>query len=147
MSRLTFGFVENIAPDDAKVLTDGLLAHADQAGFTERPHNLAILVRDDTGVIRAGLMGNTNHRECYINVVWAQDSERAKGLGRKLMGMAEAEATRRGCRVINLFSMSYGAPGFYAKLGYSELGRVEGLGDQHNLTRFWLGKKLAEQSS
>ena len=63
------------------------------------------------------------------------------------MGMAEAEALRRGCRAINLFTMSYGAPGFYAKLGHRELGRVDGLGDHNDITRFWLGKKLAERPS
>jgi ribosomal protein S18 acetylase RimI-like enzyme len=45
-------------------------------------------------------------------------SLRGRGLARRLMAEAEAEALRRGCRQLVVATFSFQAPEFYRKLGF-----------------------------
>lgn len=50
------------------------------------------------------------------------DDHRHDGLGTRLVEAAENEAARRGCVVVRVNSHTFQAPGFYAALGYSQIG-------------------------
>jgi GNAT superfamily N-acetyltransferase len=96
------------------------------AGEDER--QLAIFVKDADGVIRAGVYGLTWGGCCELLHLWVQPAERGHGIGTRLLDAAEAEATRRGCRQIVLFTHAANSGrdgGRYTRRGYEQVGRVD----------------------
>lgn len=111
-----------------------------QAGYVDsRP--LAVLVCDPvTGDVVGGLLGKTSLGLFFIDLVFLPDMTRGKGVGSEMMRLAEAEAMRRGCTTVVLFTIWFQAPDFYARLGYQEVGRIEC--DPPGHTRVCMSKRL-----
>jgi GNAT superfamily N-acetyltransferase len=93
---------------------------------------LSVAVRGDDGDLRAGLYGWTWSGCGYIDLLWVRDDQRVRGLGAGLLAAAEAEIRRRGCDRVALNTHSFQAPGFYARLGYTECGRTPGYPHGHD---------------
>ena len=87
---------------------------------------LAIFVRDEAGELMAGLHGWTWGRTGFVRTLWVREDLRGRGLGARLLGKAEQEAARRGCREVQLDTNSYQAPGFYRRQGYQQIGELPG---------------------
>jgi ribosomal protein S18 acetylase RimI-like enzyme len=104
---------------------------------------LALVVRDANGRCVAGALGHTWGGTCEIKTLWVDAPLRHSGLGRALMLRAIAEAERRGCTQVLLSTHSFQAPGFYAKLGFSEVSRVENYPRGH--AQILLVKALTER--
>ena len=105
----------------------------------QRP--LALLVRDPvTGDVVGGLNGRTSRGMLFIDVFFLPDAMRGQGLGAKLLGMAEEEGRRRGCRNGLLHTNSFQAPGFYRKHGWREFGSFPS--DPPGTSRIFLCKEL-----
>jgi GNAT superfamily N-acetyltransferase len=79
---------------------------------------LGVFLRDESNNIVAGAAGHTWGETCELRQVWVAASVRGRGLGRRLIAEAEAEAVRRGCRQLVLTTHSFQAPDFYRKLGF-----------------------------
>lgn len=96
-----------------------------QAGYRDaRP--LAVLVCDpDSREVIGGLLGRTSMGLLFIDRFFLPESLRKHGLGRRIIRTAEEEGARRGCSRAVLFTVTFQAPGFYARQGYHELGRIE----------------------
>ncbi len=76
---------------------------------------LAIFVKDGEGRIIAGICGNT-WGGCEIRQFWVEEARRKQWLGtRPLLGAAENEARRRGCRQVAVMTFMFQAPAFYAQ--------------------------------
>ena len=75
--------------------------------------------------IVAGLGGETYSGWLFIRYLWVSDALRGKGIGRELMGSAEARALERGCHSAWVDTFSFQAPGFYPKLGYQVFGELD----------------------
>ncbi len=106
------------APADVDALEDILIAFNYQAtGYTDG-QLLAIFLRDSAGQLQAGLSGFTWGGYGMVQWLWVREDLRGQGVGSALLARAEAEALRRGCRVMDLDTHSFQAPGFYQKLGY-----------------------------
>lgn len=95
-----------------------------------------VRVTDDAGELVAGLSGWTWGTSAGIGMVWVRDGSRAEGWGGRLLAAAERVARERGCERMHVSSFTFQAPGFYARHGYVETGRTEGIptpasGDVH----------------
>ncbi len=73
-------------------------------------------------------------------MVWIREDARHKGLGKSMLETAEAEARSRSCAQIVLSTHSFQAPGFYRKLGFSEVCRVRDF--PRGYDQIWLVKRL-----
>ncbi len=120
----------------------GLLAFNEaQAGpgsFASRP--LSVLLRDEAGAVLGGLVGRSYSGWLYVELFHIPEAHRRVGLGREMLTLAEREAVARGCVGVRLETYSFQAPGFYARMGYSVVGRLRDCPPGH--TRFSLAKRL-----
>ena len=96
-----------------------------------------LFVRDATGLIRGGLLGEIWGGWLHVTDLWIEESLRGGGLGRSLMEAAEQEARDEGCRYVHLDSHSFQAPDFYKKLGYEEFGRLKDSPLRHEQVFLW----------
>jgi len=77
---------------------------------------------DGDGELVAGIDGFTWGGYAMIEWLWVAETGRGRGLGRRLVALAEDEARARGCAVVRVNTHTFQAPEFYRKLGYDEIG-------------------------
>ena len=97
--------------------------------WSNRPQSeaaLQVYALDEEGSVVGGLTGQTNEIPEWleISVMWVAEDRRGRGMGRRLMELAEEEAKRRGCLYARLASSEYQAPDFYCKAGYRLYGEL-----------------------
>lgn len=130
------------APDRRDV--DSLKDHIDTFNVEETQihdfKELAVFLRDPAGQMLAGLYAYTWGGCLDIKLVWVREDARGRGLGSSLMRAAEREGIARGCHVAMLATHSFQAPDFYKKLGYDEIGVLDGYPLRHQ--KFFLKKAL-----
>jgi GNAT superfamily N-acetyltransferase len=110
---------------DESVIQTGLSDYNEQkAGYRDwRP--VAALLRDpDTGETLGGMIGRTSYGLLFIDLVYLPETLRGQDIGGKLLEMIEQEGRQRGCQSAFLFTITYQAPGFYARHGWTEFGRI-----------------------
>ncbi len=132
------------APDAqaTAVIEDGLSRYnKEQTGYSDsRP--LAVLVSNpDTHDVVGGILGRTSLGLCFLDLVFLPDALRGQDIGSRVMAEAEAEAKRRGCRSVVLYTISFQAPGFYEKRGYRVFGKIDC--DPPGTSRIFMVKDLA----
>jgi ribosomal protein S18 acetylase RimI-like enzyme len=125
---------------DVAVLSEGLSQHSLSQAFPYHHQPLAIFIRNPQGEIVGGLSGAMVWGWLHISLFWLAAELRGKGLGRRLIEMAEAEALARGCRYAHLDTFSFQALGFYQKLGYEVFAELEDYPE--NARRYYLKKPL-----
>jgi ribosomal protein S18 acetylase RimI-like enzyme len=86
---------------------------------------LALSLRDETGAIVGGLLGELKWEWLYVELLWIDERHRGAGYGEELITAAEAAAREHGARGVYVSTMSLQAPDFYPRLGYRECGRME----------------------
>lgn len=134
------------APDEAmrQAIVQPLVRfNEEQSGRAEDYRPLAVLISDpDAGIIFGGLWGSSNFTQLHIDLLYVPDALRGMGVGGAVVGQAEAEAVRRGCRGVWLDTYSFQARGFYERLGYRVFGTFEDYLPGHD--RFFLKKALSQ---
>jgi GNAT superfamily N-acetyltransferase len=112
------------------------------AGRAEDYRRLAILLSDPgTGEVLGGLWGEAMYSHLHVDLLFIPEPLRRTGIGRRLMGDAEAEAIRRLCRGAWLDTYSFQARGFYERLGYAVFGTIEDYPPGHR--RLFMKKDFA----
>ena len=125
--------------DRARVI-DGTRAH-NSLHMPKDVESLCVFDRLESGEIVAGLTGKTYWNYLDIGYLWVDECFRKEGRATAIMKAAEAEALRRGCENVLLDTYSFQALGFYKKLGYREVGDLEGFSGEQ--TRHYLHKKIS----
>ena len=101
--------------------------------------SVGIFVRDDSGAIRAGLIGYVYAQWLFVNLLWVHADFRRSGIGSGLLAEAERRAIALGCHSSHLDTFSFQGPEFYPKFGYREFGRIDYPPDHQ---RIFLEKRL-----
>ena len=94
----------------------------EQSGV-ERDCSLTVMMTDEAGEIVAGVLGDAFLGCMCVYRLWVEQQWRGKGLGSRLMALAQEQAREVGCSTIQLDTFDFQAPRFYEKLGFEELGR------------------------
>ena len=126
--------------EDIAALGAGLHAfNMERVGYSDFK-GLTLLLRDADGAVCGGLVGNSYWNWLYVDTLWVAEASRGEGYGAKLLGEAEAEAIRRGCKNVYLDTFDFQAPEFYKNQGYKVFGELPDFADGH--TRYFLTKRL-----
>jgi N-acylglucosamine-6-phosphate 2-epimerase len=102
-------------------------------------------VLDGRARLVAGLVGTarfwwTGRGGLEIEELWVDEPLRGRGYGRRLVARVEDEARRRGCVFAHVRTFSFQARGFYERLGYRVVGRLDEYAP--GVTLYWLKKDL-----
>lgn len=87
-----------------------------------------------------GLSAKVGREWVFVELLALSDAARGKGIGTQLIGQVEALASERGKTGIWLDTYSFQAPGFYEKLGYTEIGHITDYPTGH--ARHFFAKRL-----
>jgi GNAT superfamily N-acetyltransferase len=96
----------------------------EQSGISDaRP--LAVILKDpDGGETRGGAIGRTSLGLLFVDLFFVPQTLRGAGLGTRILRMFEDEGRRRGCRSAMLYTISFQAPEFYARNGWTKFGEI-----------------------
>ncbi|WP_431284814.1 GNAT family N-acetyltransferase [Humitalea sp. 24SJ18S-53] len=125
-------------PAEAEILA-GLIAHNAEATGSGQRHPLLLALRDDAGALIGGLKAEVVHGWLFVDNLWIAAAGRGRGQGAALMARAEAAGRALGAVGGHLYTSTFQAPGFYEKLGYREIGRLQGRPAGHD--RIWMAKR------
>ncbi|MGE7951281.1 GNAT family N-acetyltransferase [Lysinibacillus xylanilyticus] len=103
--------------------------------------NISFILRDEGGKILGGISGTIFWYNLHIDYLWVDELLRGKGYGKKLLNCIENIARENRCKLIQLDTFSFQAPGFYQKNGYEIVGVVEEHPNKEN-QQYYLKKKL-----
>lgn len=130
------------APADIAVISDALdRFNTEHTAIADR-RALAVLVRDPaTRQVVGGLTGRTSLGLFFLDLFYLPPQLRGGGLGTQILAQAENEAHARGCRRAVLYTITFQAPAFYEKHGWTRLGEVPC--DPTGTSRVFMTKELA----
>ena len=129
-------------PADVAILEDRVIAATVRATGHADARELAVLLRDEDGSLRAGVYGWTWGGCCELQYLWVDEPWTGRGVGRALVAAAESEARRRGCGQVVLFTFDSQAGSLYPRLGYELVGSVAGY--PAGGTAHWFQKRLVD---
>ena len=125
MSELTVSVTETPSPDDLEVIGGGLAAFNEaDVGPADRKA-LAVVVRDSSGSIAAGISGYTAWGWLYVQWLWVAEARRGEGLAGRMLAVAEEEARTRGCHAAYIDTFSSVALKTYQRVGYVPFGALD----------------------
>jgi ribosomal protein S18 acetylase RimI-like enzyme len=127
-------FSEKASAEDLATIDRGINEHLESIFDSVQRGSLVYMARDKLSNAAGGVSGYWSSLGwLYINSLWVDEIHRGSGLGRRLMGLIESEAVRRGCKYAYLNTMSFQAPGFYKKLGYTVFGKLDDFPGENSL--------------
>lgn len=141
ISALSVSIVEGGEDPGNNVILDGLRTWNEaRLGRSARPVPLSVFVRDDTGNVVGGLIGQMLFAWLYVDKLWLPEALRGTGMGSTVLGEAERHAIARGCRWAHLQTLEHQALPFYERRGYAVFGVLEGY--PPGSRRYYLRKTL-----
>ena len=132
-------FEDRPSREDREVIENGLGEYNKPFLRDSTFASVGIFVRDDSGAVRAGLVGYVYAEWLFVNLLWVHADLRRSGIGSGLLAEAERRAIALGCHSAHLDTFSFQGPEFYPKFGYREFGRLDYPPDHQ---RIFLKKQL-----
>lgn len=93
---------------------------------------MSFIVRSDGGEIIGGLTATGFWRHLHIDFLWVDPAWRGKRIAEKLMAQAEVYARSKGHRLMIVDTLSFQAPEFYKKQGFTEFGVLADFPEGHS---------------
>lgn len=140
IAGLTIGFEPDAGQKNIGPVHEGLIVYNRRVLGDERYEPIRLIARDGEGQIAGGLLGDLYFNWLYIAILWVRDDMRGRGVGSRLMALAEEYAVRQGRTHVHVDTFDFQAPDFYRRLGYTLLGELGPYGDGH--TRYYFQKAL-----
>ncbi len=106
-----------------------------------RPEDFGLAVRDEGGVVVAGLIASCIWEWLHINIIWVSDELRGQGYGSSLLMAAEKEGIARNREFAMLHTFSFQARPFYERHGYRLSGELVDFPKGHSQYKMY--KRLA----
>ena len=106
------------------VISDGLSSYNGEMGGARDRKPLTIAIKGEDGAPIGGLLGRTSMGLLFIDLFYLPKELRRSGLGSHILKMAEDEARARGCSASVLYTVSFQAPDFYKRHGWTVMGEV-----------------------
>ncbi len=128
------------SPDLIDAVKQGMRQHTESCVPWEEYQELTVVARADDGQVIGAALGETGRTWLHLSVVWVDEANRGRGVGKRLVEAMELEARRRGCCKVYLDTFSYQAQPFYEKLGYVVFGILEDYPPGHQ--RVYMRKRL-----
>jgi GNAT superfamily N-acetyltransferase len=110
-----------------------------ETGFSR----MGFFVRAEDSEIMAGLVGTTYAGWLFVAELWVHADLRRRGIGSRLLALAEQRAVERGCHSAMLDTFSFQGPEFYPRFGYEVYGTLEYPPDHK---RLFLKKRLLPET-
>jgi GNAT superfamily N-acetyltransferase len=104
-----------------------------------------VCARDSTSAVIGGVVGEAYWGWVNFTTVWVDPLHRRKGLARRMLDAAEAEAVRLGYAQAYLDTFSFQCPNLYLHSGYEVFGQLEGF--PTGSTRLFMRKTLMVHSA
>jgi len=126
---------------DRNLISGPLIAFNESVLGSSGVRPMALLIRSlDNQKVVGGLWARTSFQWLFVELLFVPEELRGKGLGADMLGAAEGEAIRRGCRGAWLETLSADACLFYQRMGYEPFGSLDDFPPGN--TRTFLCKRL-----
>ena len=130
----------HLSKEDESFLRDRLDEFNEPYAGPRNSEEFGLTVRDDAGVVVAGVIASCIWQWLHINVIWVSDSLRGQGYGSALLAAAEKEGLKRNRKYAMLHTFSFQARPFYERHGYRLSGELTNFPEGHS--QFRMSKKL-----
>lgn len=140
MTDLMIEPMADMASPEAKDIVAGLMGYNQSRAPASGWQFLGYAVKDGQGHLVGGILGYTHWNWLFITHLWVTEAQKGRGLGTRLVRMAETEAVARQCLHAHVDTFDFQARGFYEKLGYELFGELEDYPVGHR--RFFLRRHL-----
>lgn len=122
---MTLTVTADPAADDLETIRAALSAFNDADVGPANRIALAVIVRDASGAVTAGISGYTAWGWLFVQWLWVAESQRGQGLAAQMLDAAEAEARNRGCGAAWIDTFNPVALKVYKQQGYTTFGALE----------------------
>jgi len=123
---VTYTSTDEPSKEDLLTVESGLEQHNHSVAPLHEVLQLAAFARNDDGVVVGGAVGRTWGKCCELLELWVDPSLRSNGVGSELLRLFESHARNRDCSIFYLTTLSYQAPDFYLKHGYTVIAQIDG---------------------
>ena len=145
MHTISVAVEQDPDPATKRTVQNGLFDANVQCTGDGESGSVFICARDSSSTVIGGVVGEAYWGWVNFTTVWVDPLHRRKGLARRMLSAAEAEAVRLGYTQAYLDTFSFQCPNLYLSSGYEVFGQLEGF--PTGSTRLFMRKTLKVHSA